>query len=116
YTMDWQNSEAVSGNVAGMAKLNIPASKGTYEFYVTYDFSSEDAHSEQALTAGLKAYEADWKNLIDGYKLPKFKNQAHEQLYKRSIFTLRIHEDKAVRGAMIASLSKPWGDELFEHP
>ena len=116
FQMNWQHWQALNGNVAGTGKLLIPPQKGVYEFYVTYDFGGSEQYSTEELQNGMFAYEAGWKDLISSYKLPKFSNVQHEQLYKRSIFTLRVHEDKAVRGAMIASLSKPWGDELHEYP
>lgn len=116
FEMNWSNSNAVNGNVAGMGKLSIPAQKGTYEFYVTYNFAGDNQFNESYLASGMNQYNDGWNKLIDSYKLPKLKNQAHKELYKRSIFTLRVHEDKEVRGAMIASLSKPWGDETFEYP
>lgn len=116
FQMQWQHQEARNGNVAGMGRIAIAPAKGTYEFYITYDFSGSAAFTSAELKSGLASYEKGWSDLIATYELPKFKNTAHEQLYRRSIFTLRVHEDKAVRGAMIASLSKPWGDELFEYP
>lgn len=116
YRMEWQHSQAHNGNVAGMAKLLIAPKKGTYTFYVTYSFDGTQQFTQNDLAKSLEAYESGWNDLISSYKLPKFKNVDHEQLYKRSIFTLRVHEDKAVRGAMIASLSKPWGEDLFEYP
>src|SRR4029077_16976434 len=36
---------------------------------------------------------------------------SHDKLFERSVNLLLAHEDKTYPGAMIASLSIPWGDE-----
>src|SRR5690606_2512476 len=113
FSKQWQHNQAINGNVAGMAKLLVPPKKGTYEFFVTYSFEGTQQFTQTDLNEALKSYEDGWNTLLDQYNSPNFSSPAHEELYKRSIFTLRVHEDKVVRGAMIASLSKPWGDELY---
>ena len=49
-------------------------------------------------------------------KLNLPKNLFNKSLYYRSMYVLRVHEDKLNPGAMIASLSNPWGDEVQQIP
>ena len=121
FKMDYPYSEAVGGNVAGMARLKVPSKAGRYTFYIVYDFESKRQADKKDLSAQLLAkaklaYEAKWNQYLKSIKVPSEINLQSRQLYLRSMYTLKVHEDKLTKGALIASLSKPWGDKSFETP
>lgn len=116
FNLNNQDHAKFNGNIAGTAKLNLPKKAGSYTFYITYEFNADSNISEEAASKYLSEYKADWEKYIYSLKRPNFSSKNQENLYDRSLYTLRVHEDKKNPGAMIASLSKPWGEELFEYP
>ena len=117
YKMDNQFAWADNGNIAGTAKLAISPTKGKTKFYITYSFEQNDTHlSDELLASEKELYSQNWNKYLKSIKTPKNLTPVHKNLYERSLYTLRVHEDKLTPGALIASLSKPWGDETFEYP
>lgn len=114
--MDQVYGQAFDGNLAGLGKLKLPSKKGTYRFYIVYDFAGERKFSEAALAQAKTDYNESWNSYLAGINTPSGLNKTHKDLYLRSMYTLRVHEDKLAPGAFIASLSKPWGEETFEYP
>lgn len=120
FVQNYLFTSANDGNVATTGEINIPAKKGTYRFYIIYKFG-EDIENVKATfkkdyTADKKKYESQWEDYISSLKTPKNLSKEELMLYKRSIYTLKVHEDKRVRGALIASLSIPWGEQQTEQP
>lgn len=119
-TMDYRFTYAKDGNVATTGEIAIPAKKGTYKFYIVYTFSENIEQTNDKLKANYsldkKKYESKWENYISSLNTPKNLSAQELMLYKRSIYTLKVHEDKRVRGALIASLSIPWGPTQTEQP
>jgi len=117
FLLDNKFGYANNGNIAGIAKFKISPKTGTTKFYITYNFEKDDViYSPKQLAFEKKQYNKGWDKYLDNIKTPANLNKVHADLYARSLYTLRIHEDKLTPGALIASLSKPWGDEMFEHP
>jgi glucoamylase len=52
------------------------------------------------------AYVAGWKEYVQSLR---HVNPRYEQLFQLAAMVLKAHEDKTFRGAMIASMSIPWG-------
>ncbi|MBK23194.1 MAG: hypothetical protein CME70_04235 [Halobacteriovorax sp.] len=118
--MTYNFTSARDGNIATTGEINIPAKKGTYKFYIVYTFSENIEQSSDKLKNAYevekKKYETSWEKYISSLKTPKGLSDRELLLYKRSIYTLKVHEDKRVRGALIASLSIPWGEQQTEQP
>lgn len=120
FSMNYTRPEVSSGNIAGTGKISIPEKKGTYRFFIVYDFSKDkNILKAKQLGSYKKSYDQSWKNYFNSLRAPSWVsklNKNQKLLYDRSLYVLRVHEDKLNPGAMIASLSKPWGDQLLEKP
>lgn len=116
YQLTSKTQRLENGNIAGTARINIPSKAGYYKFYITYSFGSDEVLSVAQLANAKANYKNDWNNYIKSLNQPHFESANQKLLYERSLYTLKVHEDKLNPGAMIASLSKPWGEELYEYP
>ncbi len=119
-SMDFQFTHAQGGNVALTGELDVPGKGGVFEFYVIYQFSMGNkgrevrAVSSAELAQALKEFQNGWKNYLSAMPKPSFRNVQEEKLYWRSLVTLKSHEDKLNPGALVASLSIPWGEKQLE--
>lgn len=116
--MDFSFSSAKHGNVASLGKINIPAKVGEYTFQIIYKFSKHGKvpHiSSNDLKNGKSNYINSWNDYLKSMKTPRELGSREKLLYKRSLYTLKTHEDKLNPGAFIASLSIPWGNQQVEH-
>lgn len=117
FTLKNLYQKAENGNVAGTAKIKLPNKKGKYSFYIIYSFEQNDvSFSESELSLAKHDYKNAWDDYLSKMKSPVNVSETEDKLYKRSLYTLRVHEDKINEGALIASLSKPWGEDLHEYP
>lgn len=116
YILDQGNNFLENGNIAGTAQLNIPSKAGTYTIYVTYGLNTSEVTSKKELASSKIIYKSDWDNYFKTLNTPTLTSKSQERLYQRSLYTLKVHEDKVNPGALIASLSKPWGEETYEYP
>jgi glucoamylase len=113
YRLDWQYKEALDGNIALTGGLDL--SRGT-EFAVGIAFGTTQHDARSTLGQSLnipfqrtrEAFIHHWEKTSKRFSLASKSNNA--KLYKRSVNLLLAHEDKTYSGAMIASLSIPWGD------
>jgi glucoamylase len=114
YRLDWQYQEALDGNIALTGGLDL--SNGT-EFTVGVAFGTtlHDALSTlgQSLNVPFErtreAFIHQWEQTSKRFSLASTSHNV--KLYERSVNLLLAHEDKTYSGAMIASLSIPWGDQ-----
>jgi len=112
--LHWQYESAVDGNIALTGRLDLTS--GT-EFTLGLAFGTtlHDAISTlaQSLSAPFEEKRAtflrQWERTSKRYEHVSAKSGS--TLFERSINVLLAHEDKSYPGAMIASLSIPWGDE-----
>ncbi len=117
--MDWQFDSAFDGNVAVMGEIKLPdTSNNIGDFTVGLSFGY-GAHS--AIATLLQAldipfaeqtvrYQEQWRR-SEKSRLALEKVSADEgKLYWSSVQILLSHEDKMNPGALIASLSIPWGE------
>lgn len=115
YKMDYNFSEAPNGNIAGLGQFKIPAQAGEYRFYIIYSFEKDQISlNENELSLAKKNYSSEWNSYYSKLKTPSNLTPEQLKLYQRSLFALKVHEDKLNPGALIASLSKPWGESTFE--
>jgi glucoamylase len=114
YRLDWQYESALDGNVALTGGLDL--SKGT-EFTIGLAFGTTRHNALSTLVQSLsipfdetrKAFIRQWERTSKRFALAVTSNDS--KLFERSVNLLLAHEDKTYPGAMIASLSIPWGDE-----
>src|SRR5438876_508254 len=116
FKMDWQFPTAEDGNIALTGEINLPA---TGEFTVAVAFG----RSYQSTTAKLfqslaepfeshrQGYIRQWQRAVVN---PKFDFSADTSdgggMYRLSRCVLLAHEDKVFQGAIVASMSIPWGE------
>lgn len=112
FRLDWQYESAPDGNIALTGGLDL--SVGT-EFTVALAFGTTQHNAMSTLSQSLSApfeqqretFTRQWDRTSKRYA-----DTSHgATLFERSINLLLAHEDKTYPGAMIASLSIPWGDE-----
>jgi glucoamylase len=116
YRMDWEFDCAVNGNIALTGELDLRA---TQEFVLALAFG-DSLHpalviASQALGipfADHRAHFIDQWRRTSAPTMPGTGKLAGDggQLYQVSQGIILAHEDKLYDGAMIASLSNPWGE------
>jgi len=118
FNMDYFFEQAMNGNVATLGELSLPKQKGLYKFYVVYRFG-RPPQPLQALKSNYDQekleFSSSWESYLARLKVPDGLSQLERNLYLRSLVILKSHEDKLNPGALIASLSIPWGEEQFEY-
>jgi glucan 1,4-alpha-glucosidase len=105
---------AVDGNVAELAEIRPPTS-GAFDFQLAVSFgsSADGAVSEarstlsQPIERTFQAYTDGWRQYVATLEPVE---AAYADEYAMSAMVLRAHEDKTFRGAIIASMTIPWGD------
>ena len=114
YQLDWQYESAPDGNVALTAGIDLSLAT---EFTVGLAFGTtqHDALSTLAQSLSIpfdqirETFVHQWDRTSKRFALAAAANNS--RLFVRSVNLLLAHEDKTYPGAMIASLSIPWGDE-----
>jgi glucan 1,4-alpha-glucosidase len=100
---------AADGNVVQVGEIN-----GSGKFTLALGFGREPAEALKNARASLAKgfaktraeYEQGWHDYVKTLRRVEAKYQAQ---YDMAAMVLKAHEDKTYRGAMIASLSIPWG-------
>lgn len=116
FRMDWTYDSALDGNIALTAEIDL--SRGT-EFTLGMGFGHTQ-HNAAAMVyqslsipfdVSLRNFIAQWDRTGKRFALLD-KIALHDStLFERSVNLLLAHEDKIYPGAMIASLSIPWGED-----
>jgi len=115
-TMEYSYDSALDGNVALTAEIDL--SRGT-EFTLGLGFG-HTAHNATAtlveslsipFDASLKSFLDQWQRTSKRLALLDKIQRRDSMLFTRSINVLLAHEDKIYPGAMIASMSIPWGED-----
>jgi glucoamylase len=117
--MTWEHAKAGPGNVALTGELPRKA-------VLALGFgSSTESAATLALSALFEPFEAGWQRQIDDWNGWHRRCADHVRLsdglppecidlFKLSTMTLRTHLDKTYPGALVASLSVPWGNTREE--
>jgi glucoamylase len=113
--MTWENPAAGPGNVALMAELSrrcvLALGFGSSrEAAATLAVSSLTQPFENLLAAQVSEWQAWHRRCAECCVRPKGPAVDLEEQFFISATVLRCHRDKAFPGAMVASLSIPWGD------
>jgi glucoamylase len=115
-TMEYAYDSALDGNIALTAEVDL--SRGT-EFTLGLGFG-HTAHNAAAVLAeslsipfdtSLKSFLDQWQRTSKRLALLDKIQHRDSMLFTRSINLLLAHEDKIYPGAMIASMSIPWGED-----
>ena len=115
-TMEYAYDSALDGNVALTAEIDL---SGGTEFTLGLGFGHTAHNAAATLAESLSIpFDAALKNFLDqwqrtGKRLALLDKIQHRDsmLFTRSINLLLAHEDKIYPGAMIASMSIPWGED-----
>lgn len=108
HTMEWEHGRATNGNIALTGEIDIPAS-GEFLLALGFGRSWEEAanHCRGSMLDGFviakQRYIHGWTQWLDHLRHVKGK------YYKVSASILRTNEAKIFPGAVVASLSIPWG-------
>ena len=117
--MQWQYAHAGPGNVALMGELPRQAT-------LALGFSSsKESAATLAVSALLRPFDEPWQQLIDDWtawhhRCQQQSDGQHDvaqvlrEQFVTSAMVLRVHQDKIYPGAMVASLSIPWGNTRDE--
>lgn len=107
--LSWHFTSADSGNVVQVGQIATPS-----HFTLALGFGSTPqaatAEAQASLKAGLTtartAYVDGWHNYLNGLRHVQPQYEAEFQI---AAMVVRAHEDKTYPGAIIASMSIPWG-------
>lgn len=122
FKMDWSYQYAQNGNVALTGQLDLPAKAGEYSFTVAIGFAEGKSKAQQIAASSVKKsfnnvlsrYNQQWNNYCNSLEDLSQESFDNGALYYASAMVLKAHEDKENKGAMIASLSVPWGESQFD--
>jgi glucoamylase len=114
FQMTWEYDRAENGNVALAAEIDLTASNGEFVFSLGFGGIWAEA-GQQAVSSLFPEFEIVRENYVFHWQnwqktLKKLDEKPRERdLYRASAAVLRSHESKDFLGAIIASLSIPWG-------
>jgi glucoamylase len=115
FQMDWEFDHANDGNIALTGQLDLSAYR---EFTLGLAFGDTQHHAITTLFQALgtpfeehhKRYTEQWGR-TSAHQMPLEKVSSDKgNLYHSSFSLILAHEDKSYPGALIASLSIPWGE------
>jgi glucoamylase len=114
YRLDWRYGAALDGNIALTGGFELAHAA---EFTVGLAFGTTQHDALTTLAQSLcipfeetrETFIRQWKTTSKRFFLAA--NSRKPALFERSVNLLLAHEDKTYPGAMIASLSIPWGNE-----
>ncbi len=118
-SMEWEYASAMDGNVALIGEVDWKKNNG--EFVLAIGFGRTTAESGQAAVSSLLKgfdnarieYIESWSNYhsrLLGIKHAGFAKPV--DMYLASLSVLKTHEAKHTMGAVLASLSIPWGQAM----
>ena len=116
FKMDWEFPAAENGNIALTAEVDLPDT-GDFEIGVAFGQSYQGAATKlfqslaEPFELNRQAYIRQWQRAVVD---PKFDFSGHTTdrggIYRLSRCVLLAHEDKVFQGAIVASMSIPWGE------
>ncbi len=116
FQMDYQYDAALDGNIALTAEIDLSrASEFTLGLGFGHTRHNASAMVYQSLSipfeATLASFREQWGRTSKRFALLDRIAEHDSALFERSVNLLLAHEDKIYPGAMIASLSIPWGED-----
>ncbi|RYD30694.1 MAG: glucoamylase, partial [Verrucomicrobiaceae bacterium] len=114
FEMDWEFMEAMDGNVALTAEIDLPPDH-EFTLGIALGLSAQSASAKllQSLAIPYETHRADyaaqWRRLSSGTGYAEHTGD-NSSMFRLSRCVLMAHEDKTFSGALVASLSIPWGE------
>ena len=110
-TMSWTFSEAMDGNVALMGELAAPEGVLALAFAATPEGARTLAYSSlcQGFEAIRHSFSASWAAWAKDLIIPRAPEEIRREAYL-SAMVIKVHEGRTYPGAVVASLSVPWGN------
>ena len=106
--LDWSYGQAENGNIIQAAKLAGAHFTLALAFGATPQAAIENAKA--SLQRGFSSVSGQYAEGWHGYtQTLRRVNAKYETEFRLAAMVLKAHEDKTFRGAMIASMSIPWG-------
>ncbi|HTM56279.1 MAG TPA: glycoside hydrolase family 15 protein [Pirellulales bacterium] len=115
YALDWEFDSAPDGNIALVAQID-PAQQREFTLGLALGDSLHDVQTTLLQSLGVpfadhrERFLEQWARVCRHTRLLAAWSGDDGALYRRSHSLLLAHEDKGFPGAMIASLSIPWGE------
>src|SRR5260370_2999848 len=116
FKMDWEFQEAIDGNIAASGEVNL-VDDGEFTIAVAFGRSYQSAATKlfQSMAEPFESHRQDfirqWQRAMVN---PEFDFSADTSdgggMYRLSRCVLLAHEDKVFQGAIVASMSIPWGE------
>ena len=115
--MQWSYERAENGNVALTAEVDLQQCAGNFVLALGFGANAFEA-GQRALASLLDGFESaremyvrEWQSWLETLLPLKFpqSGKTTQNLYLVSAAVMRTHESKRFPGALIASLSIPWG-------
>ena len=116
YKMDWEFRAAENGNIALTGEIDLPDNN---EFMIAVAFGRSYQTTTTKLFQSLaepfsqhaQRYVSQWQRAVVNPKFD-FSNDTSDGggMYRLSRAVLLAHEDKVFQGALVASMSIPWGE------
>ena len=113
--MDWEFDQALDGNVAVMGELDLSASRA-FTLGLAFGFGRHAASTILLQSLGIpyeeqrERFQDQWHRACSASAPMQGVSADGGRLYQTSRSLLLAHEDKSYPGALIASLSIPWGE------
>ncbi|ATC98524.1 glucoamylase [Pseudoalteromonas spongiae UST010723-006] len=109
-----------TGNVSLDALLGSTSSKAEFDLTLSFgntldeSIAAANASQQKGYQALLTEFGADWQSYLASLDLEALSSQSADngRLAYASALVLKAQEDKTHAGALIASLSNPWGDTV----
>jgi glucoamylase len=109
HRLEWTYRRAENGNVIQVARMLSPS-----HFVLALGFGSSPQEARSAARASLHRgfptiaahYAQGWHTFLHGLRRVQ---PPYETEFRLAAMVIEAHEDKAYRGAIVASLSIPWG-------
>ncbi|MDD8018088.1 MAG: glucan 1,4-alpha-glucosidase [Bacteroidota bacterium] len=113
--MQWEYSRAENGNVAIIGEIDLQISQGVFVLAIGFGQKPADAAEQakislqQNFETVLFKYTKEWSTWEKNLLPPPEELKDERGIYLHSMSVLRASESKLHPGAIIASLSIPWG-------
>ena len=116
FKMDWEFQAAENGNIAATGEIDLPDS-GEFTIAVAFGRSYQSAATKllqsmaEPFESNRQSYVRQWQRAVVN---PEFDFSTDTSdgggMYRLSRCVLLAHEDKVFQGAIVASMSIPWGE------
>jgi glucoamylase len=109
--MTWEYDEALDGNVALLGELR--ANEGTLALGLSENIAGACTKARSSLSEGYdpirRGFIAGWQEWAKSLVIPDAPAEIRREAFLSAV-VLKVHQDRAFPGSIVASLSVPWGN------